>query len=166
MTKTEIQLLFEYDTWANLKLVELIATLPAEQYKKDLGSSFASIHGTSVHILSADNVWLDRWRGKTPSPLTVEDIPTIEVVKKHWDSFYFEIRDYLRNLTDDQLNEPLPYTDFHGNSHAQLLCQQMQHKVNHSTYHRGQIVTMLKQLGVKPVSTDFVNFLCQKGENG
>jgi uncharacterized damage-inducible protein DinB len=165
MTKAEIQMLYEYDKWANLKLIEVLATLTINQFKKDLGCSFGGIHGTLVHILSADKVWLSRWTNKIPTPLKPEDIPAIEVAKKHMDTFQIEVGNFLRSLTDEQLNGPLQYTDFKGNTNAQLLRQQMQHKVNHSSYHRGQIVTMLRQLGIKPVSTDFINFLRQKEVN-
>ena len=61
MTKKEIQLLFEYDTWADLKLFEVITALKGHQYKKDLHSSFGGILGTLAHILSANKVWLCRW---------------------------------------------------------------------------------------------------------
>jgi uncharacterized damage-inducible protein DinB len=166
MTQKEIQLLYDYDKWADLKILEAIATLTGDQYKKDLGSSFGGIRGTLVHILSADRVWLCRWTGKTMALLKAEDFPTIEVVKKQWDTYHFEIGNFVRSLSDEKLNESLAYTDFKGNSYAHPLCQQMQHKVNHSSYHRGQVVTMLRQLEVGVVSTDFINYIRQKETNG
>ncbi len=162
MTKSDIQLLYDYDRWATLKMIEVVAPIASEQLKKNMGSSFESIHGTLVHILSADKVWLDRWTGKTPAPLKAESIPTTEVLKKHWDIFYLDVGNFLGGLSDDHLLQPLRYTDFRGNVHHQPLGLQMQHKVNHASYHRGQIVTMLRQLNIKPVSTDFINFLRQK----
>ena len=162
MIKKEIQLLYEYDKWADGKLLEVIATLSADNYKKDLGSSFGGIHGTFVHILSANLVWLDRWRGKTPLPLKVDELPSVEAVKKHWDTYGLEIKNFLLALTDETLNESLIYVDFKGNNFANLLYQLMQHKVNHSTYHRGQIVTMLRQLNVGAVSTDLITYIRQK----
>jgi uncharacterized damage-inducible protein DinB len=166
MTKADIKLLYEYDRWANFKTIEVVAALTVDQFKKNLGASFENIHGTLVHILSADRVWLDRWIGKAPSPLKAENVPTAEVLKKQWDTYYLEVDNFLHGLTDDRLSEPLRYTDFKGNTHAQPLGLQMQHKVNHTSYHRGQIVTMLRQLNVKPVGTDFINFLRQKEANG
>lgn len=159
MTKADIQLLFEYDRWANFKMIEVVAGLAPDQLKKNTGASFESIHGTLVHILSADKIWLDRWTGKTPSPLKAESIPTTEVLKKQWDMFYLDVGNFLSGLTDDHLVEPHRYTDFKGNEHDQPLDLQMFHKVNHASYHRGQVVTMLRQLSVKPLSTDFINFL-------
>jgi uncharacterized damage-inducible protein DinB len=166
MTKREIQLLFEYDLWADLKLFEVIVVLKGDQYKKDLHSSFGGIEGTLVHILSANRVWLYRWTGKKPEPLKIENFPALEIVKKQWDTYQSEISNFLQSLTEKKLNAPLQYSDFKGNTYAQPLCQQMQHKVNHSSYHRGQLVTMLRQLGTAVVSTDLITYIRQKEIHG
>jgi len=166
MTKKEIQLLFEYDTWADFKLLEVIAALTGDQYKKDLHSSFGGIQGTLVHILSANRVWLYRWRGKESEPLKIENFPAMEVVKKQWDTYQCEISNFLHSLTEEKLIAPLQYSDFKGNVYAQPLCQQMQHKVNHSSYHRGQLVMMLRQLGTAVVSTDLITYIRQKETHG
>jgi uncharacterized damage-inducible protein DinB len=166
MTKNEIRLLFEYDAWADLKLLEVIAALTGDQYKKDLHSSFGGIQGTLVHILSANRVWVYRWMGKKPEPLKMENFPTIEIIKKQWDTYRMEVSNFLQNLTEGKLNAPLQYSDFKGNTFAQPLCQQMQHKVNHSSYHRGQLVTMLRQLGTAVVSTDLITYIKQKEIHG
>lgn len=162
MTQKEIQLLYNYDKWADLKMLEVIVMLKKDQYKKDLGSSFSGIHETLVHILSANKIWLERWTRKTSAPLKAEDFPTVEVVKKQWDAYHCEICNFVQGLTEEKLDMSLPYTDFKGNSYSQPLSQQMQHKVNHSSYHRGQIVTMLRQMGEKVVSTDLINYIRQK----
>ena len=166
MTKKEIQLLFDYDKWADLKLLEAIAPLTGEQCKKEMKSSFGGIHGTLVHILSADKVWCDRWTGKTPGLLKSEDYPTVETVKKQWDTYHHEIGNFLQSLTEETLNTPMQYADFKGNVFTHPLSQQMQHKVNHSTYHRGQIVTMLRQLEMQVVSTDLITYMRQKDSRG
>jgi uncharacterized damage-inducible protein DinB len=162
MTHKEIQSLYDYDAWADLRLLECLAALTPEQFKKDLGSSFSSIHGTLVHILSANKVWLDRWEGRMPAFLKAEEYPTVEVVKKHWDMYHYAVKNYLRSLSETKLNSMFQYTDFKGNVYRHPLYEQMQHKVNHSTYHRGQIVTMLRQLHLQVASTDLINYIRQK----
>jgi uncharacterized damage-inducible protein DinB len=166
MTQNEIQQLYDYDKWADLKLLEAIAAVAKDHYTKDLESSFGGIHGTLVHILSADKVWFARWTGKIPALLKAEDFPTVEVVKKQWDAYHCEMSNFVRGLTEEKLNDPLSYTDFKGNSFSHPLFQQMQHKVNHSSYHRGQVVTMLRQMGEKVVSTDMINYIRQKETRG
>lgn len=162
MDKKEIELLYEYDKWADLKMFEKIAALTRDQYIKNLNSSFGGIQGTLVHILSANKIWLNRWMGKEPEPLLVENFPQLEIVKKQWDMYQCEIGNFMWGLTKEKLNTPLQYEDFKGNDYAQLLYQQMQHKINHSSYHRGQLVMMLRQLGMAVVSTDLINYIRQK----
>ena len=166
MTKKEIHLLFEYDTWADSKLQDVIAALTGDQYKKDLHSSFGGIQGTLVYILSANQVWLYRWIGKEPEPLKYENFPAMEIVKKQWDTYQCEIGNFLQSLTEAKLNALLQYSNFKGNTYAQPLCQQMQHKVNHSSYHRGQLVMMLRQMGTAVVSTDLITYIRQKEIHG
>jgi len=149
-----------------LKLLEVIAALTGDQYKKDLHSSFGGIQGTLVHILSANQVWLYRWIGREPEPLKNENFPAIEIVKKQWDTYQCEIGNFLQSLTEAKLNALLQYSDFKGNTYAQPMCQQMQHKVNHSSYHRGQLVMMLRQLRTAVVSTDLITYIKQKEIHG
>jgi uncharacterized damage-inducible protein DinB len=166
MTQKEIRLLYDYDKWGDLKILEVVAPLTEDQYKKDLGSSFGGIQGTLVHILSANRVWLSRWTGKSPELLKAEKFPKVEIVKKQLDMYHFEVGNFLQSLLEEKLNDPLQYTDFKGITYFQPLCQQMQHKVNHSSYHRGQIIMMLRQLGAIVVSTDLINYIRQKDGNG
>jgi len=166
MNKEEIQLLYEYDKWADSRLFEVIAVLTGDQYKKNLNSSFGGIQGTFVHILSANKVWLDRWTGRKPEPLSVENFPEIEIFKKQWDMYQCGISNFLQSLTDERLNTPLQYSDFKGNIYNESLFQLMLHKVNHSSYHRGQLVMMLRQLGMEVVSTDMITYIRQKEKHG
>lgn len=165
MNKKEIGLLFEYDKWADLKLFEAVGALTGEQYKKDLNSSFGGIQGTFVHILSANKVWLNRWIGKEPEPLLIENFPDIKVFKKQWDTYQCDVGNFIQSLSDEKLNAPLQYKDFKGKTYDQPLYQQIQHKVNHSSYHRGQLVIMLRQLKMPVVSTDLISYIRQKEIN-
>jgi uncharacterized damage-inducible protein DinB len=162
MNLKEIRDLYDFDRWATLRILESVAALAPDQYQKDLGSSFGGVHGTLVHIVSADRVWLNRWLGKPVTPLKPDEIPTIEVLKKQWDAYELELGNFLRTLTEEKIAAPFSYTDFKGNPNGQILWQQMQHKVNHSTYHRGQVVVMLRQLGAKAQGTDLITYYRQQ----
>jgi uncharacterized damage-inducible protein DinB len=159
MNKKELQLFFEYDAWADMLLFESAAALSGGQYRKDHGTSFGSIHGTLVHILSANWIWSARWNKRAPEPFKPEDIAVLETVKKHWDSYRLDVDNFLRTISEKALQAPFPYTDFKGAVHAQTLWMQMLHKVNHSSYHRGQAAAMLRMTGLKPAGTDFINYL-------
>jgi uncharacterized damage-inducible protein DinB len=159
MTTSDIKFLYGFDRWATLRVLESVAALTPEEYQKDLGASFGSIHGTLVHILSADRVWLSRWTGTSAAPIKPEEIPTIEVLKKHWDTHFHALNNYVLTLKEEDAAEVRSYTDFRGNTNAQPLWQQLQHKVNHSTYHRGQVSSLLHQLGAKSQGSDLITYV-------
>jgi uncharacterized damage-inducible protein DinB len=150
--------LFTFDAWATNRTLDAVAALTEEQFKKDLGNSFGSVHGTLIHVFGADKIWLARWKNGVPTATKSEDIPTLDQLRKSWADIFDETQSYIALVTDEQLQNPHTYKDLRGNVHTQPLYQQLQHKVNHSTYHRGQITTMLRQLGAKPVGTDLITF--------
>ena len=160
----DIHTLYEFNYWANHRLLDIVETLTEEQFKKDLSSSHGGIHGTLFHTMGAEEIWLRRWKGVSPAIFSkAEDYPTFDVLKQHWDVVEHEMMGFCHMLkTDDDIRKVISYKDLKGNEYSQPLYQLMQHLVNHSTYHRGQIVTMLRQLGVKPIATDFVAFLREK----
>ena len=159
MTVQGIMTLFQYDEWATKRTIESVSLLSEELYKRDLKSSFGSIHGTLFHIYWADCLWLGRWKGESFSPLlSADQVEDLGILNDHWQEYRENLNAYIKDLTDSKLSSPLSYTDTRGNPHSEPLYEQMQHKVNHSSYHRGQIVTMLRQLGSRPQATDLINF--------
>jgi uncharacterized damage-inducible protein DinB len=159
MTLAEILVLFEYDEWATERTLESVSNLSDGKYHDDLKSSHGGIHGTLIHIYSAGMTWLQRWKGSSPSTsVNVQEIPNLESLKAHWKEYRISLNSYLRSLTEAGLHAALSYADSKGNKHAEPLYQQMQQIINHASYHRGQIVTMLRQLGGKPQATDLIMF--------
>jgi uncharacterized damage-inducible protein DinB len=158
MNVHDIEELFVFDGWATRRTLDAVSSLSEEQFKKDLGNSFGAVHGTLTHMLGADKIWLARWKGGVPIATKPEDVATFDHLKSSWQEVFAETQSYIASVTDDQLHKPHAYTDLRGNTHAQPLYQQLQHKVNHSTYHRGQITTMLRQLGAIPIGTDLIVF--------
>jgi uncharacterized damage-inducible protein DinB len=159
MTKNEIVTLFDYDKWATNEQLKVITGLNDEQYNRNLGTSFGGIHGTLVHIFGAQNVWLARWKGEVPIALPgAGEFPTLAKLTDRWNALRDELGKFLQDLSDEKLALRLTYKDLKGNSHSQPLVHQMQHLINHSTYHRGQITTMLRQVGATPVGTDLIGY--------
>jgi uncharacterized damage-inducible protein DinB len=117
------------------------------------------MHGTLLHLLFAEWVWLARWKGESPSaPLRAEDYPDLAAIRSYWQQIEAEYADFLSHLTEETLQANLTYKDIAGNAHQNPLCLLMQHVVNHATLHRGQVVSMIRQLGSKPPATDFLFF--------
>jgi uncharacterized damage-inducible protein DinB len=103
MKGDEVIELYEYNRWATARMLDAAASLENESFTKDMGSSFALVRDTLVHIMSAEWVWLQRWKGNSPRAMP-EDV------------------------------------------------------VKHSSYHRGQVTTLIRQLGGTAESTDLVAF--------
>jgi uncharacterized damage-inducible protein DinB len=159
MNLQDIQLLFAYDKWATDRLLGVVGTLHDDQYARNLNSSHGGIRGTMIHTYGAEWIWLERWKGTSPTALIKEeDLPTFPLLKEKWDALRGEIDGFVRDLSDERLQAQLMYRDLKGNQYTQPLWQQMQHLINHSTYHRGQVVGMLRQVGVKPVNTDLITY--------
>ncbi len=155
----DIRTLFAYDAWANRRMLEACAALSPEQFTRDLGSSFRSVRDTLAHIMGAQWIWLERFRGRSPAALPGGDpYADLAALRARWTPLEGELLSYINGLSAADLERRFEYRDLKGNPHFFLLWQALQHLANHGTYHRGQVTTMLRQLGAKPVGTDLIGF--------
>jgi uncharacterized damage-inducible protein DinB len=160
MTSAEIGTLLDYHYWARDRLLDAVSTLTPEQFDRDLGSSFKSIRATLVHLLSAEWGWYERWHGRSPkAPLPADQFPDAGSIASAWRAHETKMRDFIGPLGDAALGRAVDYTLFSGAAGSTPLWQMIQHVVNHGSYHRGQITTMLRQLGAAPAkSMDLIAF--------
>ena len=159
MQPETIRELYLYNHWANQRTVDSVAALSTEKFTRDMGNSFSSVRDTLAHILSAEWIWLERWHGRFPkSMLPASDFPTVETLRRRWELVDHDLNRFLETLTPERLREPLAYLNRAGERFSYRLWQQMAHVVNHSSYHRGQVTTLLRQLGAEPNGTDFLSY--------
>jgi uncharacterized damage-inducible protein DinB len=159
MNLPTIRRLYDYNDWANARVLEVVSPLVKADWLKDLGNSFPSIRDTVVHILEAERLWLTRWQGHSPTELwSGREFPDVASVRREWADLERDRAAFLAALSDARLKAPLAYRNTKGEPFEHSLWEQMVHLVNHSTYHRGQVTTMLRQLGARPVALDFVVF--------
>ena len=159
MTLKETLTLFEYDAWATDRTLDSVSSVPRDRYLEDLKSSHGGIHGTLVHVYGSNMVWLHRWKGSSPSSsASAAEIADLGSLRAHWALYRTELNNYLGSLSEADITAVLTYKDLKGNPRSEPLLQQMQHLVNHSTYHRGQVVTMIRQTGSQPTATDLIMF--------
>jgi uncharacterized damage-inducible protein DinB len=156
--KTLLQQLAAYNTWANQKLTDLIATLPIELQQKEVTSSFPSLHLTLLHMWSAENVWWQRLKlmENISRPQDYFKGSTIEVIQnlsqqnRMWE-------EWVNNSSEMSLEHVFKYHNTKREPFKQPTYQMLLHVFNHGTYHRGQLVTMLRNLGqTKIPETDFI----------
>ena len=163
MTLSDISLLFEFNYWAKARMLGAVEALPEEELYKDLKTSFRGIHGTLVHICAAENTWLQRFTGvSVPKYLKVDDLPTYAAVKAKWEEVEKGVLAYVRSLSEEELQQTFSFVASDGKPVSGKRWQSLQHLVNHGTYHRGQITSLIRQLGGTPVSTDLVAFYRQR----
>ena len=162
MDLDRVGVLYRYHQWANAAAVEAATKLSAEQFLRDLGSSHRSLRDTLAHSLAADWIWLERWKGTSPPALlSPAEFPTIESLRERWRAVASDQEAFVSSLTEEALRQRISYVNTQGRSFAYPLWQQMLHVANHGTYHRGQVTTLLRQLGAEPAATDLLVFYDQ-----
>jgi uncharacterized damage-inducible protein DinB len=151
----DVRTLFAYDKWANQRLLSAVRLLPGSEFTRELAASFGSVKGTFVHILDGEWHWLQLWQGKPrskrPAP---EDFADAAAVADAFPELEQGQQEFVNTLTDSLLQVRWQIKDG-----EYALASLIQHVVNHSTYHRGQISTLLRQLGHTPPATDYRPFL-------
>lgn len=165
MNLSDIRQLFTYTEWANDLAMEAAAKLPDEGLHHDFGISHKSIFGTLVHMAGAEWIWLERWNGNSPtkaeawSRWSTEACHNLPTLKDYWTTLVNERTQCVSQLDESKLAAELSFKLLSGDPSSMPLINQMQHVVNHATMHRGQIVGMIRQLGIEPPSTDLLFYL-------
>jgi uncharacterized damage-inducible protein DinB len=158
LTPEDLHLLYEYNAWANRRVLDACAALDSEQITRDLRSSFPSVHDTLDHILGAERIWLSRWRGHSPTSMPAGASIQFGEIRAGLAAADREILDYVAGLKVADLERVLEYSNLSGKPMAEPLWQTLHQVANHGSYHRGQLTTMLRQLGAKPAGTDLIMF--------
>jgi uncharacterized damage-inducible protein DinB len=152
--------LFTHNYWARDRQLRVCGTLTGEQFLRSLGNSFPSLRDTLVHLLAVEWLWLERWRGRSPRVLlTPEEFPTFAAVCERWETVEREMRQYLAMLPAESLDQPMTCTSTRGNTWTYPLWRMMVHFLEHQNYHRGQVTSLLHQLGVQPPKVDYLDGL-------
>ena len=170
MNKDDIQLLFEYDRWANHRVLQAASALTAEQFTRDLGGAFHSLRDTLVHIVAGEWAWLEYWNEPVPDDAFHADLdkrlaaifnpnafPNVSAVQSKWAEVEKQQIEFVNRTTNESLERMIPFRTKQVN-----LGQLMQHLANHSTYHRGQVALMMRQLNAEPLPTNFHEFLLEE----
>src|SRR5687767_11263370 len=153
MDLTDINQLFNYTEWANNLAMDVAAKLPDESLRRDFGISHQSIFGTLLHMAGAEWIWLERWNGRSPtkaeawSQWTSEVCADLAALNDRWLDVVDRRAHFISKIDEDRLAAELSFKLLSGDPSSMPLIDQMQHVVNHSTMHRGQIVGMIRQLG-------------------
>lgn len=164
MTLAEVQELFGYNAWANRRMFAALEVLPAESYFRDLKSSHGGLHGTLCHIVWAEELWLHRWLGKSnPAVPQGRDLTTLAAAWARWEEVEAERTAFLGGLGERRLDDTVVVKPSTGGQYVHTFREMFRHAVDHSSYHRGQLVTLLRQVGATPPSTGLIVFYRERG---
>lgn len=166
----QYRVLARYNRWMNRKLFALAGGLEDVVRKRDLGAFFGSVHGTLNHLLLADRAWLFRITkdGERYASKTVAGEPILITGLRHELYADFDVLHRERERTDEDLLEwiygldeaaldgTIDYTTTSGEPQSHVLWWAVGHLFNHQTHHRGQLTTLLSQLGLDPGVTDLL----------
>jgi uncharacterized damage-inducible protein DinB len=159
MSPDEMRVLFDYNAWANQRALDAASALATDEFTHALGSSFPSVRDTLAHICGAEWIWFERFQDRSPSALPeVKTFATADALRKHWFLQEAELLVFVERLTQQDLDHVMEYQTLKFGVYRNPLWQSMQHLVNHGTYHRGQVTTLLRQLGAQPILTDLMHF--------
>ena len=166
MDRADLRTLVDFNYWAHGRMLAAIEPLPADEYVKDLGNSFRSVRDTVVHVYSAEWVWYSRWQGTSPTaPIPFDRFPDLAGLSTAWRELERGIRGFVDGLDEAGLARVIDYRLMNGQPGRSAFWQMIQHVVNHGSYHRGQITTMLRQLGAAPPkSTDLIVYYRERAE--
>ncbi len=135
-----------YDLWANSRYVDRLQHEDDDTLDREVASSFPSLRATMLHIRDAEHTWLCRITGQKNS-WPAEASMELATVLAHCRSLH----DHVHQMTDEELETGISYSDLRGNVHQQPAWQLLMHCFNHSTQHRGQLITMMRSLGLAQI---------------
>jgi len=160
MTPDYIRTLVDYNYWARDRTLASAGQLAPEQLTRGLGSSFGSVLDTLVHIHFAEWIWHQRWLGTSPpAGPDRSGLVSIAALRDAWQPLEQQIRAFVDSLDEAGLARVIEYRTMNGQPGMSPYWQMIVHVVNHGSYHRGQVATMLRQLGATPArSTDMITF--------
>ncbi len=160
MNKQDILTLYQYNQWANAKILNAAAQVTQEQCLAQAAFPHGGLRGTLVHIMFAEWIWRNRWEGTSFAyRLKPEEFPTLETLCTRWKEEEKKLMEFVHRLTDEKLNGTISYTNTSGKPFTRILWHMMAHVVNHGTQHRAEAAALLTEFGRSPGDIDLIYFL-------
>jgi uncharacterized damage-inducible protein DinB len=149
--------LYAFNSWANARVVEALRSIPEHDYEKEQGGGWPSLRATFVHIAGATDAWAERFAGRDATRLaTAAEMPALEDAVRVLAAAEDKHARLLPTYDAARLAAPFTWKNLKGEPKTAPFWVVVRHVVNHQTYHRGQISSMLRRLGHAPKATDMV----------
>jgi len=164
VNKDHMTMLYDYNYWANARVLNATTRVSREQFTAPARLSHGSLHGTLAHVLGTEVVWRVRCQeGLSVSALPGEgELPTLDALQTRWAEEERKMRGFLASLSDENLNSKLPYKTTKGVPFENVLWHLLVHVVNHGTQFRGEAAVALTEYGQSPGDLDLLAFLRER----
>jgi len=160
MKKDEILTLYQYNAWANARILNAALNLTPEQFMAPATFSYGGLRGTLVHTLFAEWIWRRRWEGHSPTEwLMPDDFPTFDSLRERWATEEKNMMIFVESVTEEALGSTINYHTTGGKTRHNTLWHLMFHLVNHGTQHRSEAAVMLTDFGYSPGDIDMIVYL-------
>ena len=161
MNIQDIHLIYDYNYWANKRILAVSANVTQEQFDAPASFPYGGLRGTLLHILDAEWGWRmffqhDNW---SAPDLDMADFPNLAALEDRWREEETAMRAYLANLRDEDMESHVRYTTDTGIKRDRILWHCLLHVVNHGTQHRSEAAALLTEYGHSPGDVDFTVFL-------
>jgi uncharacterized damage-inducible protein DinB len=159
LDKDALSRLIDYTIWANHRVMRACATIPPDDFVREMGASYGCLRGTLAHMMWSEWIWLERWKGVSPpGPPDESGLKDVVALRDRWKVIEDHRQAWLDALPADGPTEVVRYKTTQGVAYRAPLWKLVQHVANHSTYHRGQVISLLRQVGGRTVGTDMVTW--------
>lgn len=159
MNKSYFLELAQYNIWANQKMTDWLSQISEEQWSQKLIGSFDSIESTAIHTAGSEKIWFERLNYQANPFLTLTFKGSKNDLIEIWRNASENLKNYVCNTSEEDLMESFPYKSLKNKDFSRVKYQAVAHVFNHSTYHRGQLVNYLRQVGFTEVdTTDLIYF--------
>lgn len=150
--------LFAYHKWASQEILTHIESLGEEIYTKEGDSSFPSVKETVSHVITVEKLWLLRMNGIKKPAAEQFRVDTAAEAKEAFMLLHAEMELYFSSLNEEQWQKFMKFTNLRGDSFEETREEMLFTFINHASYHRGQIVSLLRQFGKEGILTDYIYF--------
>jgi uncharacterized damage-inducible protein DinB len=166
MNITDIKFIYEYNYWANKKILEAAANVPEAQFLAPAEFPFGGLHSTMLHVVDAEYGWRGFFEFKKfGEDLNADDFPTLEALGGKFQEEEKSMRAWLNRVTDDDVNSKVTYTNDEGTLRTRTLWHCLLHVVNHGTQHRSEAAALLTRYDASPGDLDFTFYLIESGNS-
>ena len=149
--------LYDYNVWANERILNHLKSLPVEVFSCQVGNVFPSIAIALGHIAAVDEVWFYRMKAESPLSIDTNQFNNIDEAWNYFNKLHYEVKEFL--LKKEDLEAAVTYKNTRGMEFNNTISEIVQHMVNHGTYHRGNITSILRQIEYSGISTDYIEYL-------